>query len=265
MLKLKKIFIVIIFKIFMFILLNKTILSIIKGTVFMFFIIIFSFLLRFNNKLLNNILWRIAKSLLMNNEIIIKNKELLTTCQTGYIIISNHIHPIYDIFPPKLLTDCKIVTGAHTFKKNFNYFSFIENILGVNFGFIPYDNINSNGKDVKKKILKLCKNNNNVLVFPEGKVNIHSGCELREFKKGLFYLAWEKKIPILVTSIHYTDKKLGVDNSKNVKFKYFYMFKSNTITYYDIIKFIYPQNYSDFNSFFNEAHNSINDNLKKYN
>jgi hypothetical protein len=143
MLKLKKIFVIIIFKIFMFILLNKTILSIIKGTFFMFYVIIFSFLLRFNNKSLNKTLWTIGKSLLMKNDIIINNKELLDTCNSGYIIISNHIHPIYDIIPPKILTDCKIVTGAHTFKNNFNYFSLIEGILGVNFGFIPYNNIPS--------------------------------------------------------------------------------------------------------------------------
>jgi hypothetical protein len=75
----------------------------------------------------------------------------------------------------------------------------------------------------------------------------------------------ENNIPILVTSIHYTDKNFGVDNSKNKKFDFLYLFKSDTKIYYELIKFIYPKNYNNFEDFYNDAYNLINNNLKKYN
>lgn len=225
-----------------------------------------SYILKIKNNFIHKLFWKFVQLISIKNNIIIINKKILSEYKKGCIIICNHLNAPADVLAFKLITNCHVITGSNTFANNFNYFNFFINYLYDNLKLIPYNNLDKNsGIEVKNKIIDLVNNNDKVLVFPEGRVNINTACKLHTFKKGLFYTAFENNIPILVSSIHYTDSNFGVDNSKNKKFDFIYLFKSNTKTYLELIKFIYPHNYLNFNDFYNDSYKLIDNNLKKYN
>jgi len=105
--------------------------------------------------------------------------------KSGYIIISNHSSSLdYGII--KNICNCYCIIG--------NLFSSLPDLYDK-YQYILYT-INENGSSVKKQILKLIRSGNNILSFPEGRISNNKNT-LFKFKKGLFYLAYDNKIPIL--------------------------------------------------------------------
>jgi 1-acyl-sn-glycerol-3-phosphate acyltransferase len=105
--------------------------------------------------------------------------------KSGYIIICNHSSCLdYGII--KNICNCYCIIG--------NILSSFPDLCDK-YQYILYTK-NDNGSSVKKQILKLISSGNNILIFPEGQIpkNKHS---LLKFKKGLFYLAYDNKIPIV--------------------------------------------------------------------
>jgi 1-acyl-sn-glycerol-3-phosphate acyltransferase len=107
--------------------------------------------------------------------------------KSGYIILSNHSSCLdYGII--KNICNCYCIIG--------NILSSLPD-LSDKYQYILYTkNDNESGSSIKKQILKLISSGNNVLIFPEGQLsnNKHT---LLKFKKGLFYLAYDNKIPIV--------------------------------------------------------------------
>ena len=107
--------------------------------------------------------------------------------KSGYIIISNHSSCLdYGII--KNICNCYCIIG--------NLLSSLPDLYDKYQYILYIKNHNDSGSSVKKQILKLISSGNNILVFPEGRITDNKNT-LFKFKKGLFYLAYDNKIPIV--------------------------------------------------------------------
>lgn len=198
-------------------------------------------IIKFRSVYLNPLYWLIEKYYSKRIEII--GKENIPK-NDGYVIISNH-NFVSEVFMLRKI-----------FNENMNIIrtkSLLLHCIDVNGISIQYDKKNKNsGKKIKKIILAKCKNEKkNILVFPEGNwTNIN---EMFLFKKGLFYLCFENNIPI-VPIIFLIKKRQNctywICLDKKIKIK--------------IFKKVYPNDFNDFDEYYNFIYNLMNDYLKKY-
>ena len=170
--------------------------------------------------------------------------------KNGYVIISNHNFSMDSFIIKKI------------FNNNFNIIveeSLRKKILNYDFDIIYYrkepQHIKKSGEQVKKSILKKCKyENKNIAIFPEGYWS--NPDELKKFKKGLFYLCYENKIPILPIIMcikrkpEYGDKPLFMCLDKNIKVK--------------IFKIVNSEEFNNFEEYYNHIYNKMNNYIKKY-
>lgn len=223
----------------------------------------FAKILKINNKIINRVCWIIIYKNLFNNKIEYKNLKILEKNQErGYIIISNHINAI-DYFIIKQIINLHSVSKSDTFSAEFSILTKLTKFLFRNCNIISYKRFDKNsGEKVKKKIFKLIKKNKKVLVFPEGRSSVtwENGC--KPFRKGLFYLAYENKIPILPISLIFENKNYGVElNIKKFNIKEVLNDSSNIEC--KLFNFIYPENYNNFDDFYNKCYDTINNYLLK--
>ena len=160
---------------------------------------------------------------------------------------------ITDVLLIKNKINCYVVTKNDIFKTEYNKLDKFASIINDNCSFIPYERGNKkSGKIIKKKILNLINNNNNVLVFPEGTSQITSK-NILPFKKGLFHLASEHNIPILPVVINYTDDNYGVDVNKNFDLSYILNNKDDIYVKFNSI--VYPKKYKTVDDLTENVHN----------
>ena len=166
---------------------------------------------------------------------------------SGYVIISNHN------FTTEVAIIKNVVRNEFTTiaAKNFlNRFLKISDDLIFLYDKND-DNIIESGKYIKRKIYEITKNKRNVLIFPEGKYStINKG--LYPFKKGLFHLCYIKNIPILPIIICIKKNKiiafLNLDSKIKVK----------------IFKMLYPNDFINFDEYYNYIYNKMNKYIKNY-
>jgi 1-acyl-sn-glycerol-3-phosphate acyltransferase len=164
----------------------------------------------------------------------------------GYVIISNHNFTSEVFIIKNIISNFSIIVKKSLFSQLLN----TNNKLFI-FYDKSYKNIQESGKIIKNKINKIIKNKNNVLIFPEGDFSIANSMQL--FKKGLFYLCYEKNIPILPIIICIKKQKYKasffcLDSKIKVK----------------IFEMIYPNKFKNFNQYYNYIYNLMNEYLKKY-
>jgi 1-acyl-sn-glycerol-3-phosphate acyltransferase len=159
--------------------------------------------------------WEILNNIIISNKIKYINKNVLDDLSHGVIIVSNHMN-ITDVLLIKKKINCHVVVKNDIFNTGYILNNF-SSIINDKCGFIPYKRGNiKSGKIVKKKILNLINNNDNVLVFPEGTSQITSK-NILPFKKGLFHIASQHNIPILPVVINYTVKFNSIVYPKQYK------------------------------------------------
>jgi 1-acyl-sn-glycerol-3-phosphate acyltransferase len=164
----------------------------------------------------------------------------------GYVIISNHN------FKTELLIIQNII-------KNFDVVArkcMMAKFLSVNSRTIFYDNAENNIKNsgmiIKKIISTQCLDNKkNILVFPEG--NYSNPTELLIFKKGLFYLCYEKNIPILPIII--CVKK---------KYNFMYSICLDSKIKVKVFKMVYSNKFVTFDEYYDYIYNMMNNYFKKH-
>ncbi len=197
---------------------------------------------RLGFQILINILL-LNKPELMDNAIYINNKKNVVYYgleelpnKYGNIIICNHSSQLdYGII--KNICNCYCITSNYG----------IPNEVCDKYQFIMYNNNDKekNGNAVKSKILELIKSGNNVLIFPEGEFSYNKH-HIKKFKKGLFHLAYDNKIPIVpIFQIHHNFYDGNYFDATNIKL-YLNMPINNLDVDVTVNKTINP---SDFGSF----------------
>ena len=216
------------------------------------------------NKFIKNFFNKnIIKLVVKPQNLIIINKNILQTTKKGFIVLSNHLSYIDSFVIKSIITDTKFI-GRKEIHNNF----FVRNQLDT----ILYDKYDPNsGENVKKEILKLVKKNNEIItVFPEGIMNNNMTNDLAMFKKGLFYLAYENNIPILMSIIYCNNKNYAIGNPINSLktqlnlIRELFFFNNNNIIIYELINFVYPKDFSCFEEYYNFIYSTMNINIKKY-
>jgi 1-acyl-sn-glycerol-3-phosphate acyltransferase len=214
--------------------------------------------IEYKNKFYNLFIYLLIKKkyIVLNKQLIRKNKS-----KKGIIIISNHVN-IYDFIIIRNTIDCYIVA-------NDKYI--ITNKIKENLEIIPYKILDKkSGNDVKKNILKLINSGKNVLVFPEGRMCNSLKNNLLKFKEGLFHLAYDNNIPILMSMLYSNNNNFAVGHPIislrviiNILSNIF-LFNNNTVIIYELIDFVYKKNFNNFNDYYEYIYNTMNSNLKKY-
>lgn len=165
----------------------------------------------------------------------------------GAIIISNH-PSFFDLVIIKKLLDCYCLTD------NVDKDVIPEELYIEYLHIVPYyrddKNSGSNAKDI---ILKLVKEGKKVLVFPEGQ--LQTGEEIRTFKKGLFHMAYDNKIPIISLNILRESKFNDTFLECVLAYIQLPLEPPKTDVYYNEV--IYPQEHSSFESFFDTCFESV--------
>jgi len=205
----------------------------------------------------------LLKIIIKNNYMVI-NKQILKLKpkKKGMIIISNHIN-IYDFIFIRKIIDCYIV-GNDVF--------LLYKKVKENLEIIPYKVLNKkSGINVKKTILQLVNSGKNVLVFPEGRMCNSLKNNLLEFKKGLFYLAYNNNIPILMTFLYSNNNNIAIGHplySIKVILKIlqniFLFNSSNTVVTYELIDFVFSNNFNNFDDYYNHISKTMIKTLDKY-
>jgi len=214
---------------------------------------------KFKSKFYNLFLY-----LLIKNKYVVINKKLINNNKSkkGIIIISNHVN-IYDYIFIRNTIDCYIVAN--------DTFVFNDKIK-ENLELIPYKVLDKkSGIDVKKNILKLINSGKNVLVFPEGRMCNSLKNNLLKFKEGLFHLAWDNDIPILMSTLYSNNNNLAVGHPiinvrviLNILYNIFLFSDEKTAIIYELISFAYKKNFKNFNEYYEHIYKTMNSNLKKY-
>jgi len=172
----------------------------------------------------------------------------------GHIIISNHVS-FYDFMIVSKLIECYCVSTIVD-KELDKTKKYLENL-----NIIPYYYEDKNsGEFVKEEIKKLIDSGKNVLVFPEG--DLQDGNTIGEFKRGLFHLAYDNKIPILSCNIIFKSK---IDNTLIQSMAYFFELplEEPTIKLYTN-EFILPGNFLIFDLFYSKCFTSVRDSYENH-
>ena len=165
----------------------------------------------------------------------------------GAIIFSNHTS-FFDFIIIKKMVDCycltdNVDTGIMSTK------DYIDKL-----NIIPYYREDENaGQNAQKIILDLVKKGNKVLVFPEG--SIQNGEDMKTFKKGLFHLSYDNKIPMI--SMNITVESPLNDNYLESLLAYIQIPIEPPIinVYYNEV--IMPESHSSFESFYDKCFESV--------
>lgn len=207
--------------------------------------------------------YNIFVNLLIKKKYIIVNKKIINQNKSnkGIIIISNHVN-IYDFIFIRNTIDCCIVAN--------NKFVFTDGIK-ENLEIIPYEILDKkSGDNVKTKILELINMGKNVLVFPEGRMCNSQKNNLLKFREGLFHLAYDNNIPILMTTL-YSNNNLAVGHPVlstqviiNIICNMFLFNHKDTVIVYELIGFVYKNDFKNFKDYYKYIYNTMNTNLKKY-
>lgn len=119
---------------------------------------------------------------------------------------------------------------------------------------IPYSRGDKkSGDEIKKVILKNIQKGRNVMIFPEGRCQ-HCFKKPNEFKKGIFYLAYEHQIPIFSMSINYS-KDIGTDPGESADLINLFYQRPDRDIYMNGI--FYPQYYLSMEILMKDVYESI--------
>ncbi len=196
------------------------------------------------------------------NEIKYNNLEEINKLRNknrGCLILSNHNTMLSDYVLIRSVIDAHTVAAAEVFSEYSEYVSKYHDIVSTKAKLIGYKRINStntesNGEEVKLKIVNNIKNGNHVIVFPEGKMT--HGPSLQPFKKGIFYLAYENKIPILPIILDYKNEIYFSCHKEPQRINY-HMLDDCGIDV-NLLNLIYPEDFNSFDKFFNHTYKVMN-------
>ncbi len=177
----------------------------------------------------------------------------------GYLILSNHTTTLSDFVLIRCIIDAYTVANAGLlleYSENIESSKHYNNLC-QKAKLLEYlnSNLQSNGLEVKQNIINKINTNNNVIVFPEGK--IAHDASLQPFKKGLFYLAYENKIPILPIIINYKNE-IYFNCEKEIQKINCYILDDYGIDV-NILNYVYPEDFDSFDEFYNVVYNKMNE------
>ncbi len=182
----------------------------------------------------------------------------------GYLILSNHNTMLSDYVLIRSVIDAYTVAAAEMFSEYSEYVSKYHDVVSTKAKLIGYKRLNQNNKEsnadeVKQIIIEKINNNNNVIVFPEGKMT--HGKVLQPFKKGIFYLAYQNQIPVLPIVLDYKNE-IYFDCHKEAQRINYHMNDDCGIDV-NILNFVYPEDFNSFEEFYEFVYNKMNENYVK--
>ncbi len=137
-------------------------------------------------------------------------------------------------------------------------FGYIKDELFERMQLISYKRGDKNsGEEVKKIVTEITQSGKNVIVFPEG-TEQHCFHKPLPFKKGIFHLAHEKKIPIFTLSLNYS-KDIGLNREETLDLIDIFEKRPDVKIYCNGI--YYPQFYSNVDDLYKDVYHSISKNV----
>lgn len=170
----------------------------------------------------------------------------------GFLIVSNHVCIVSDYTIIRGLFDCYTIMVKGLFSKITFFSKKYENNITEKCKIIEYmrptdNDSTTNGKEVKNAVLEKINSGENVLLFPEGKM---SGKDfLHPFKKGIFHLAYDNKVPILPLVLNY--KSEFYSDTECELFRINYHMKDTSGIDVKVFGFVYPEDFNTFEEFYN--------------
>lgn len=180
--------------------------------------------------------------------------------EQGFIIFMNHTCIVSDYVLIQSKINNYTVTLQGLFKKLLYFSEITEDQMAIRCQLIEYERDNSNKKkisgiQVKKKILQKIKEKQNVVIYPEGTMTPKKN--LKKFKKGSIYLSYENNIPILPIIVDYKDDYY-INNDSELNRLEHHLSDQKGIDVH-MLKFIYPENFDNFDSYYHNIYRNMND------
>ena len=178
----------------------------------------------------------------------------------GYLILSNHNTVLSDFILIRSIIDAYTISAyenilEHSVNIGINYETIVTKVKLIGYKRLNSNNIETNGDDVKHIIIDKIETGNNIIIFPEGKLTHDT--YLYPFKKGIFYSAYENKIPILPIIIDYKNEFYfnGCREPERIN----HHMIDNCGIDVNILKFIYPEDFNSFDEFYQHTYNKMNE------
>ena len=180
----------------------------------------------------------------------------------GVIIMLNHYSGVDPLFLYDYISFYSITKSdllGEIVNEDDNWlFSYMKDEFFEKLKFISYKRGDKqSGEEVKKKVYEIIQSGKNVIMFPEGTVQ-HCFHKPLPFKKGIFHLAHEKKIPIFTLSLNYS-KDIGLNREESLDIIDIFEKRPDVKIYCNGM--YYPQFYSNVDDLYKDVYHSISKNV----
>lgn len=216
--------------------------------------------------------WNVLIPLLKNNftkndqgkivDNILRKKFLykMNECETkmdgiGHIIVCNHLHAL-DALVIRENFDGWVISKANLANGNL-FYKIITNRIFSAYKGIPYVRGDpESGEKVKTLIEDKINVGENVIIFPEGTCSYNNSEGLKPLKKGIIYLSYEKRIPVVILTVWYSDPLYGQGERHPFSLRRTLMNRVNGELYFEEI--VYPVDFETFEQYYDYISETMN-------
>ena len=219
-----------------------------------------------------NFFWNVIKSLLKNNftkddqsnivDNLIKRKYLynMENCHKkidgiGHIIICNHLHAL-DALMIRQEFDGWVISKADLANGNL-FYKVISNRIRSSFKSIPYERGNpESGELVKRAIMDKINIGENVIIFPEGNCLYNNQEGLKPLKKGIIYLSYENRVPMVMLTVWYDNPEFGQGERHPFSLRRTLKMRVSGELYFEEV--VYPVDFGTFEEYYDYISETMN-------
>jgi len=218
------------------------------------------------------ILWNVLYPLIMGNftkekqgrivDVVLQNKKYyrMGLCEEkmdgmGHIVICNHLHAL-DALMIREKLDGWVISKSDLANGNIFYKLFEWRVQSA-YRSIPYERGNlRSGEIVKEKIMEKINVGENVIIFPEGTCLYNNKEGLNPLKKGIIYLSYEKRVPIVILTVWYSNPEFGQGQHHPFSLTRTLKMELDGELYYEEI--VYPVDFVNFEEYYDYISENMN-------
>ncbi len=234
---------------------------------FVYSLLLYIFYMLFTRKDIKSIIKKIDDLMFYESKMEIFDKEKIELIKKenergrGVLIMMNH-HSLDSIFLYEFIDFYSVVKSdimGELVKENEGgnwLYDYIKEEIFERTRAISYSRGDrKSGDEIKKVILQNIQKGRNVMIFPEGRCQ-HCFKKPNEFKKGIFYLAYEHQIPIFSITVNYS-KDIGSNPGEPADIINLFYQRPDRDVYMNGI--FYPQYYLSMEMLMKDVYDSISE------
>jgi len=173
----------------------------------------------------------------------------------GHIVICNHLHAL-DALMIRENLDGWVISKSNLADGNIFYKMFEWRVQSA-YRSIPYERGNlRSGEIVKEKIMEKIDVGENVIIFPEGNCKYNHQDGLLPLKKGIIYLSYERRVPIVILTVWYNNLEFGQGGHHSFSLRRTLGMDVSGELYYEEV--VYPVDFGSFEEYYDYISENMN-------